>query len=485
MAALPESLTLARVLNESVTWRLLRADLAPVIVAILSTRFTNDELRVDAEEFAELCDIDLDELRAHGFELPGNGRGYAAEWRAKGYLVRRPAESARGETLELSPAAHEAIRFLAQLTKPRQAVTESRLSSIAQQLRQLALDSDPDQDRRLKALYAERDRIDAKIAAVSRGDLPIIDENRAAERMRDIVSQAADLPTDFARVREQFESLNRDLRARIIASDADQRGVLDEIFRGVDLIAESEAGRSFSGFANTLLDPEIGEAFDNDIQRVLGRSYAQGMHSEDRRFLRHLTRMMKDRSAEIHQVITTFARGLRRFVQSQDYQRDRVLRQELRETFALGHETTAHTKPYRLTELTLDLAAVPITSAGALRLHDPSEYDASETVVEYQASAVDLEALRLIARETEIDFTELIANVNSQLSGNETVTIAEVLAAAPATQGVASVVGLLSLGALHGELGTELDRLDWIGGDGVPRYTHAPRYRFTGRISQE
>jgi len=95
------------------------------------------------------------------------------------HLIRRPAETSRSETFELSPAALATTRFLDQLAIPRQAATKSRLANIAAQLQRLA----------------------------------------------------EDIPTDFARVRTEFESLNRELRTKVLESDAAQRAVLDDIFR--------------------------------------------------------------------------------------------------------------------------------------------------------------------------------------------------------------------------------------------------------------
>ncbi|RAD59916.1 DUF3375 domain-containing protein, partial [Burkholderia multivorans] len=104
----------------------------------------------------------------------------------------------------------DAIRMLEQLRTPPQTATESRLVSLAQAVRQLAIDTDPDSARRLAALHAERDRIDAEIARVRRGDPRsiVLDRRRANERVADILQQAQGMPADFARVRARFEELN-------------------------------------------------------------------------------------------------------------------------------------------------------------------------------------------------------------------------------------------------------------------------------------
>lgn len=482
MGALAQAHALARLLDENEAWRLLRADNAPVIAALLDAHLGGEERRVESEELYERIDVDLDDLRAHGFVLPLTARAYCADWRQAGYLVRRPAESSRGETFELSPAALAAIRLLNQLAQPRQTATESRLTSIADQLHRLAVDSDPDARTRIARLEEQRARIDAEIEAIDRGEAPALDRERAMERVREILTLAEDIPSDFARVRAEFEHLNRDLRARVLESDEAQKAVLDEIFRGVDLIDQSDAGRSFSGFSALVLDPERGQAVEDDIRSVLDREFASALTPAERRFLRRLLRTLKQRSAEIHDVVTSFARGLRRYVQSQEYQRDRVLRRELREAMVAAQRASTHIKPYAPTSRHLELSAVPVRSAGALRLLDPAAYDASEDVVVHEADPVSIEDLRALARETEIDFEELTRNINASLGEGDDVSIGDVLERFPATQGVASIVGLLALGAAQGVTIGETERVRWQGADGVPRAARIPRYRFTGRV---
>ena len=482
VSALGQTHALTRLLETDATWRLLRADNAPAIAALLSEHLGGEERRLPTDDLYERIDHDLDALRGHGFDLPQSAQGYCAEWRKAGFLTRRPAEEARGETFELAPGALAAIRTIEQLAAPRQTVTESRLASISAQLGQLAVDTDPDAARRLGQLHAQRDRLDEQIERIQSGDLEPLDPVRALERIRDILAQAEEIPSDFARVRAEFEELNRDLRARIVESDESQRSVLDEVFRGVDLIAESDEGRSFAGFSALVLDPAVGEAFDDDIARVLDRAFAGQLTPAHRRFLRRFIGTLKDQSGEIHEVITTFARGLRRYVQSQDYQRDRVLRGMLRSALAEGVAASARIKPYAPTGLRLDLSAVALASVGAIRLHDPAEFDASAPIVEHESGVADLATLRALARETEIDFAELIDNVNAVLAEVEQATVREVLEKHPASQGVASVVGLLALAANQGSAPGGVETVRWHGVDTAARAADIPIFRFTGRL---
>ncbi|MBF0816614.1 DUF3375 domain-containing protein [Microbacterium paludicola] len=482
MPAVAQVLELAQLVERDTAWRLLRSHNGAVIAGLLGVHLGGDERRIDAEELYERLDADLERLRAQGVVLPLSGKGYCAEWRVAGFLVRRPSSEARGETFELSPDAIAGIRFLQGRAAPRSSATESRLASIAAQVRRLAIDTDPDASVRIALLEEEIASIEQRIANLRSGDEGALDADRALERVRDLLAQAADVPDDFARVRAEFEALNASLRAKIVESDVSQVAVVDEVFRGIDHISESDAGRSFAAFAQLVLDPALGAAFEADIRRVLDRGFARDLSSDERRALRGFLATLKGRSAEIHDVITMFARALRRYVQSQDYQRDRVLRGLLREAQHAGVEAAPHIRPWTPTSLTLDLSAVALSSIGAVDVHDPAELDAAAEVASQETAVASLEELRALARETEIDFDELTRNVNDVLASRATCTVADVLARYPATQGVGSVVGLLSLAAEQGTVDDEPEVLVWQGADGVTRAALVAAHRFTGAV---
>lgn len=498
--ALARVLALAKLRDDDVSWRLLRADNAPVIAGVLGDLLGGDARRMPAAEFFGHLDDELDELRAHGYSLPKNAQGYATDWRDAGFLIRRPSLDARGETFELSAGALAAIRTLDSLAAPRQTATESRLASIAAQLERLATDTDPDATRRLEQLHAQRDGIDAQIERIGAGDLDayLIDDERALERARDILSQVAEMPSDFARVRAEFEQLNRMLRERIVESGPSQRHVLDEVFRGVDVIGDSEHGRSFAAFSALVLDPSRGAAFDADVDRVLDRTFADKLAAVDRRTLRRFMRTLSELSVEIQGVVTGFAKGLRRYVQSQDFQRDRMLRSALHDALGTAVAASARVPPYAPTGVHLELSSVAVSSIGAIELHNPGALDASTPIVANEPDIVDLAVLKAIARETEIDFDELTKNVDRVLKARREASIADVLDRFPASQGVASVVGLIALAEEFGECDeSHVETVSWQGrsrhagratvpageASGIQRSARIPVYRFTRRVT--
>lgn len=487
MSAISRAQRLRHAIESDAALRLFRAgDSAAhgaAVMGLLAEHLGGDERRLTADELYERLDADLDQLRAAGFELKGSAKGYVAQWRNAGFLVRRVSDESRGETYELSSQALLAVRFLDEVGEPRQTATESRLASLAAQLRKLAIDTDPQSQRRLERLEQERARIETAIEAIRSGDDQPLGGARAAERVRDLIGQAAAVPDDFARVRAEFEALGSKLREQIIESSATQGTVLDDVFRGVDLIAESDAGRTFKAFTDLVLDPAVGSAFEDDVDQVLDRDFARSLSAAQRRLLRQFIATLKERTAEIQDVTTLFARGLRRYVQSQDYRRDRVLRQLIRGALQRGLAASDTAKPYQRIGVDLALTGVALSSVGALRLHDPAEFDAGQPVTVNEAAVADLAALREQARLTEIDFDELTRNINAVLTEQPMATVGDVLAAYPATQGVASVVGLLSLAAVYGTTDDVLEHLAWTGVDGVQRSAKVMLHRFVGRVA--
>lgn len=482
MSVLRSVHTTTRLLEKEPAWKMLRARNAPVAIALLDAHLGGETRRLPAPILFEHLEGDLEELRGVGFDLPQTAQAYCTDWRNDGVLIRRALEGSREETFELSQGALQAIRFITQLGTPRAAVTESRLETILERVRLLARDTDPDLNSRLAALREERDRIDAQIANVAAGDAPTLSTDQAAERIREVLGLIEEVPSDFARVRAEMEFLNRDLRERLIDVDGPRGTVLEDIFRGVDMLAESEAGRSFSGFYALLLDPERGLEFEEGMDSILDRGFISTLPPGQVRLLRRILPMLQDRSSEIHGVMTMFSRSLRRFVQSQEFQTDKLINRNLRTALRQGMETARNIKPYAKTGLTLDLTSMQLSSVSTLKPHNPADFTVSRQVQSHASAPVDIEELRALARASEIDMAELTANINSVLDSQPEASIAQVLELHPATQGVASVVGLLVLAEEYGWLAEGREPVIWDSGSSTTKHGTVPRYLFTERI---
>lgn len=483
MSTLSTALAAQRLSTGDPAWTLLRAQHAAPAVAILGAHLAGEDKRLPAPVLFSRVDDDLALLRDHGFDLPQTAQQYCAAWRDSGFLIRRAAEASREEVFELSEGALTAIRFIDQLTERRQTVTESRLSTVLQRVRDLAVETDPDIATRLQALQDQRDRLDAEIARVAAGDFEVLEPARALERARDILAMTEELPADFARVRTEMEQLNRSLREQLIEQEDSRGVVLEDIFRGVDHLAASDAGRTFEGFYSLILDPERSTELEENLAELLERPFAADLPPQQARRLRRLLPSLQDASGEIRDVMTTFSRSLRRFVQSQELAEDRRINAMLRQTLRTALELSDHVRPFHRTELTLALSSMPMDSVAVLGLHNPADVETTQDVTTAVPEPVDVAALRELARASEIDVKELIDNIESVLAERGPATISEVLAARPATQGVASVVGLLVLAEEHATALDGEEQVTWRSTTGVERVGRVPLHLFTAPVA--
>lgn len=459
-------------------WRLLAADNGPVVIGLLQSHLYENERNLPASILFERLTRDLEELRAEGLDFPQTAQGYVAGWLNAGYLERRFPSGATEEEYELSTATVEAIRFLSAVAEPHSTATESRLSLVIQALEKLAEDTDADKQRRIDRLSAEQARIDKEIEAIRSGRMRVLPADAALERTREIIALADELTGDFRRVRGQFEALNRELRERIMDSDGNRGEVLDALFAGIDVIAESEAGRTFSAFWRLLTDPEQAATLEESLESVISREFVGGLDLRERRFLLRLTRNLLEQGGAVHEVLQAFARSLKHFVQSREYLEQRRMNQLLKEAHLAALGIKDEVKATELLAYSLELTSSRLRSLSQWVLYDPSLQVAPEEMREGEPPPIDLESISELVAQSEIDFRTLTAQVRALLEQRQQASIGDVLERFPAAQGLGSVVGLLALGSRHGVKGDSIETVAWVGEDNQGRRARIPKIYF-------
>ncbi len=477
MKAVHQVIVNRRLRRES-AWALLVLDNAPVALGLLGVFLGGQERRLPGSILLERVRRAIEELRTAGENLPQTPENYVASWLRAGYLVRTFPPGAVEEEYELSAEALRVLRFVEGLEEQRAVATESRLSLVIDQLRQLAEQTETDPEARLAILLRERERLDAEIEAVRSGRLDPLPTERARERIREVTALARELLSDFRRVRDEFARINRELWEQIVENEGSRGEVLDKVFAGVDVVAESEAGRTFRAFWRLLTDPEQSLAFEEALDRVLSRDFARELAPDERHFLLQLTRSLLDNGAEVHDVLQQFARGLKQFVQSQAWREQRRLHRLLQVAQRRAREARKHVSPIRDLDFTLYLTSARLHSVAQWQLHDPERERTAGGMVEAETVAISLESVSELVAQSEIDFRALREQVATLLKTRPQISVAEVLAACPAEQGLGSVVGLLALAYREGHAGEETDRVCWEGRDGQQRCARIPRLYF-------
>lgn len=468
-------------LQEHPAWVLLRSRNAAAAVVLLERHLGAARRRLPVEQLADRIDDDLPELRRAGFELPYSGWFYVSEWIDEGVLVRRRA-AAQGdptETAELSDGALVALRFVARLRRPHPAVTPARLGAVLDGLHGLAADADPDPEARLASLLEQRAALDARIERARRGDADPLPPEAAAERARELLALAGDIPADLARVRTELERTDRELRRRLLESDGSRDAFLDDVYRGVDHLAESEAGRGLVAFRELLRQAE--HTAQDDVGRVLDTVHLTPAEASA---LRRLLPTLQDAADELTDTMAMLRRALQRMVRSGELPAERALRRLLGEAQDAALAAAADVAPDTAMELSLRLGAVAPRSVGGLLPYNPGGEDAEAPAAAPTPPPrpVSLTALRAMARDSEIDVDELRGHVNDVVDRGQTATVASVLAAHPASQGAASVVGLLTLAEEHATTTGGTEDVSWRSSRGVVRRAVLTQHQFEERV---
>lgn len=492
MPVVSDSLSYRSIQQDNIAWKLLHAQNAPFIIAILDEHLGGDVSRRTVAEMTELVEFDLEDLRERILEMPLSraAKDYLEQWRHEGYLIRKPNPGTRQETYELSGGALAAIGFVKGLARPHRTATKSRLGIIFDQISSLAIEMDTDDEKRRDALLAERQRIDDKLRSLDEGVYEAISETEAREKALEIIELAREIPQDFASVSAEFERISKNLFAKLISYDDDRNDMLADVFAGVDHISQSPEGQSFRGFYELLQNSEESERLYDQIEVLLAADFSQGMSNEQRHYLRNLIRMLLQQSRAVNETMTDLARSLRRFVQSQSFQEDRVLKRLLDQSLSLATTLTETHSPGTVLPLELELTSTRVDPVSRMTMRDPADEtlpEALEMELQSGETSMSLEELREQIRDVEIDFEELIGNVNTSLAtalenGTGKASVGSVLEAHPATQGVASVIGLMMLADEQGRRCDGYERVSWQAVDGTWQQATIENYEFIQEV---
>lgn len=478
MKPLQHATTFERLRGEP-AWRLLAAHNAPEIIALLHHLLFDSDRVLPVSVLMLRLNTELTVLRQKGRELSGTAQFYLRDWLNEGWLDRRLPEGAAEEEYELSTAALDAIRVVGSLHTHRQTATESRLLTFISGMVDLARDTDPNDASRLETLLEERRQLDDRILAAQRGDLEVLKDDRAIERAKDLLGLVREASEDFRRVQQQLVNLNREFREKIIQDDGNRGQVLTELFAGRDLIAESAAGKTFAQFWALLTDPEQSAHLEAAIEDVTRRDFFRLLPKEDRAFLANLTRTLLDRAGRVNNVQTGFAKSLRNFVQSREFTEQRRLTQLLNSAKANALDASKKLGAEKDIGSTLQLSSADLDSVGRWKLNSPPLATDTSDLVDADPAVLDLEQIRHAINESEVDFRTLHANLQDVLVKRSQVSIGQLLKLYPATQGLGTVVGYLTLAIKHGQrIPGQFDHVEWTTLRSEPRAARIPLILF-------
>jgi hypothetical protein len=392
--------------------------------------------------------------------------------------MREYLEGSDEESLWLSAAAIDAIRFVEGLANPHSSVTESRLAILIQALNQLSLDSDKDAARKLANLREERKQLDIRIEALERGEVKVITNLEATERIREILVLGIGLTEDFARVQENFKDIHQSLREKYLQSTEEMTIILDHVFKDIRHIDETDAGRTFKAFY-TLLNDEVAKlSFKKSLEVINKGEFFQLLTSSEMYFLKHFIQILFTESLNQNNTTMRFSESLSALVKSREFRERRLLNTLLKESLKAASIISSHIPLTKTLDFHLKLSTSHVDSASRLTLLDYQPDDVPQPIKKAESVDLDLDMVLISIQGDEIDFDALLENVMAVLELLPKASIGDVLYHFPASEGLASVVGLMHLAHRYGEREGLTETVHWLGLDDVFRSASIEKWYF-------
>lgn len=472
--------------RDNAAWRLLRADSAPLILSFLGRVFIEQNVRSIGEaELVSLLDDALYDLNLNSGATPGEvpyprqPKAYLDTWAAPdaAWLRKYYRPGSDEPHYDATPAVEKAVGFIASLSGRTFVGTESRLNTVFELLRQLAVGTETDPDVRLAELEARRTQLDAEIARVRDGVVQVLDPGAQRDRYQQFAAMAAELLSDFREVEDNFRRLDRDMRERITGWDGAKGELLDQVVGSRDSIAQSDQGRSFHAFYDFLLSRERQEEFTELITKVQSLDAINALSGGDRR-MRRIHYDWLEAGERTQATVRILSEQLRRFLDDQVWLENRRVMDLLRSLE--GHALAVRDLPAStLAELTTEIGGVSLDIV--LPMERPLFRPQSVTLIDSDvvAGEVDFDTSRLFD-QVHVDPARLAASVRSALAHASQVSLPDVIAAHPLDQGLAELVTYLSLDDPRFAVvldATHTDEVRWEVGD-AERVATVPRVTF-------
>jgi len=322
-------------------WRLMSSPHAPLIASFLHRVFVVPNERVIAEaDLAEALEDELFALRESrgGEAFPKPALEYLNDWAGgdKGWLRKFYRQGSDEPFFDLTPATEKAIGWLDSLTARAFVGTESRLLTLFELLRQIDVGSEIDPAARVAELQRRRDEIDAEIARVLDGDLPLLDHTALKERYQQFIELSRALLSDFREVEQNFRTLDRWVRERIALWEGNKGDLLEAILGERDAITDSDQGRSFLGFWDFLMSSARQEEFSELLQRILSLPAVAELRPDAR--TRRIHYDWLEAGEHTQRTVAQLSQQLRRFLDDKAWLENRRIMDILRgiESKALG-----------------------------------------------------------------------------------------------------------------------------------------------------
>jgi uncharacterized protein DUF3375 len=471
---------IARLRAGSKSWRLLRADNAPLVLSFLHRVFVADNVRaIPAAELAGRLD---DQLYALNEQEPGrfpkSAREYLDDWASpeSGWLRKYYPEGSDEPHFDATPAVERALQWVAAQQERDFVGTESRLNTIFDLLRQIVFGTEEDPDAKVGELRRQQRLLEDEIARIEAGEVTVLDRSAVRDRYQQFAVMARELLADFRQVEENFRILDRRLREKVAGWQGSKGDLLDDVLGSRESITGSDQGRSFQAFYDFLLS----SARQRELSDLLDRVHELPGNADGDPRLRHVHHDWLQAAGSAQHTVRQLSEQLRRFLDDQVWFENRRVIDLLRDiearALALRDDGAAGLV------MELDAAAPELRLPMERPLYTPAQRARIDSDPVRPATSDDETDPSALFEQVYVDPDLLRGNVRAALRRRPRIGLAELVEEEPLAHGLAELVTYLSLRddtfeASYDE--TTRDQVTWNDPDGRARSATLPRITFT------
>lgn len=255
-------------------WLLLASPRAPLVIGCLTALFEHHEDGIAEEDALQALSEMLADYAAHddyGID-PDNTRLQSGrelrQWIKRGLVIER------GQRLYATDALSSAIQFIDSLDNRIMTSTASRLSVVQREIENLEEGLNPNPESRKASIRRKIKELESELAEVEAGNVPVLSEVDAIERIREVYGLATGLRADFRRIEDSWREADRQLRQSIMSEQYHRGDIVDRLLDGQESLLNTPEGRVFDSFQEQLRQAVELDNMRERLRSILSHSSA-------------------------------------------------------------------------------------------------------------------------------------------------------------------------------------------------------------------
>ena len=435
---------ITQLLKTNTTVRMITADNAPLIIGFLFKSFkqTQDNFvfnSISERDLISLLDDYLFTINQEEILYPKKPKEYLTDWTNLGYLRKYPSKN--DEFLfELTPAAENAFKWIDSLERPEFIGTESRLKNLFEKLKELSVKTKKDFETRLKELEEKKKQTEEEIENLRHGKFDVLDDRQIKEQYLLIEETAKNLLADFRQVEENFRTLDRDFRKKIITTNQTKGKVLDDLWQQQDFLLETEQGKSFTAFWEFLLMQSKQDELDELINEILALPAVRQMQ-KDTFSIENIKNNLVDAGNKTKQTTNSLWEQLRKYLEYKSFFENKIIHENINKILKIISDETTEDFSETLSLSIDNIVKIDLIADRPL-FSVPQKVKFSNKIFEIGETTADNNR---IFEQFEIDISSLRENIKTGLKGKTQIGLPDLIKTFKVQKGTAEIVAYIDI----------------------------------------